>query len=683
MWDPYELCGAPLAGAAQSAPYHPITLLGLLVPRAQASALAAAMMLMSAALCAFLLFREFVGSEVAALFGAAGWMCSTHLVFFAGTALVLAASITPLVLLGARRIARAPGRRAVAILTAALLLVVLAGHPESALHIVSFGVAYFAFEIAAADHRQKAVICGIVSGAIALLLSAIFLLPLLEVIPQTEEYVHRELGYRQASSSPAQLTHRLAANFFPFLEGAAGVEEQQHPTDTSHGWLATAYAGSLLFAPACVAIFRTRSRERWFFASAVIFGLAVGIGAPGITQLLAHLPGFSIAVNDRMIAFAALGMCALAAIGIDAWDAHLARTLAIVAGVIVVAAVAIPTGLTADYVAVNATRAVLPVALAACAIAVLPKKRASLLILALLLIQRGGEAGWLQPTLPARAYYPPFPGLEVMRAREPFRITGVEEMLPPQLSTHYGLEDIRGFTATTFHRLYETYPLWSVVQPVWSNRVDRLDSPMLSLMNTRFAIVPPKTALPVSWIARVDQPAYSIVENTRALPRAFVPRNVRVVTEQSESLDALKAIEDPAEQGVIEADGRPGVLPNGPGSVAMSGRGALLTLRVAMDGPGWVIVTNAFWRGWKAKSDGHELPLYYGDHAFIAFQLPAGEHVVKLVYRPRSFVAGAWISALTALLLLGYALMPSSVMTFFMSFQTSFFAEGVRKRYAG
>src|SRR6476469_6235353 len=81
LWDPFSLCGAPLAGAAQSSPYHPITILGLLVPAGQASAFTAAMMLMSAVLTAFLLFREFVGTEIAALFGAAGWMCSTHLVF--------------------------------------------------------------------------------------------------------------------------------------------------------------------------------------------------------------------------------------------------------------------------------------------------------------------------------------------------------------------------------------------------------------------------------------------------------------------------------------------------------------------------------------------------------------------------------------------------------------------------
>jgi uncharacterized membrane protein YfhO len=102
-----------------------------------------------------------------------------------------------------------------------------------------------------------------------------------------------------------------------------------------------------------------------------------------------------------------------------------------------------------------------------------------------------------------------------------------------------------------------------------------------------------------------------------------------------------------------------------------------------MNGAGWVIVSNTLWKGWMAREHGRPLPLRFGDHAFTAFYLRAGEHDVELTYRPRSFVIGAWISGLTALFLLAYAAIPSAVITFFMSFQTSFFAEGVRSRYAG
>jgi Bacterial membrane protein YfhO len=686
LWDPFALCGTPQAGSAQSSPYHPITILGLLMPAREYFGFAAAMMMLSAALTAFLLFREFVSTEIAALFGAAAWMCSTHLVFFAGTALVLAASITPLVLLGARRIVRRPGRKSVVILTVALLLVVLAGHPESALHIVAFSIAYFLFELLNARRTAPiriVLVSGLTAGAFALLLSAIFLLPLIEVISQTEEYLHRESVYRQVSSTPVQMLHRLTASAFPFREGAPGVEERTHEANVRHGWLPTSYAGSMLFAPAIFALLCSRSRQRWFFLAAVIAGSLISIAAPGVTQILGHLPGFSIAVNDRMIVFAVLGTCALAAMGIDLADRSIAVSFLAIAVVILIVA-CLPTDLGPNYVRVNAARAILPVLLAACAMFVLTKERAVLVLFALLLIQRGGEASSLQPTLPASSFYPPFPGLEVMRSDQPFRIVGVGAMLPPQVSTHYGLEDVRGFQATTLDRFRQTYALWCVGQAVWSNRVDRLDSPFLSMMNTRFAIVPPTMPLPDGWIERRRFPAYAIVENTRALPRAYVPRTVRVDIEGVDSVRDIAAIRDFGGRSVISDRMASEWAANGPGSVVIQeNRGAHMTMSVHMDGPGWVIVSNAHWRGWHARTSGHEIPIRFANHTFIGFYLDAGEHIVKLIYRPRAFVIGAWISGFALIAFLAYALIPSSAMTFFMSFQTSFLADGVRRRYAG
>ena len=679
LWDPFALCGVPLAGAAQSSPYHPITLVGLLVPMREGFALAASLMLMTAALSAFLFFREFVSAEIAALFPAAAWMCSTHLIFFAGTALVLAASVTPLLLLGARRVARDADRKSVAILTTALLLVVFAGHPESALHVVTLSIAYFLF--CGGVKRIRAVVAGLASGILALLLAAIFLLPLFDVIPQSEEYIHRALGYKQLSASAPEMLHRLAVNFFPFVEGAPGVEERQHPASIRHGWLATAYAGSMLFAPAVFGLLRSRVRERWFFLGAIIVGLGAAVGAPGITYVLSHLPGFSISVNDRMIVYAVVGICGLAALGLDVADRSLAKYFLVAAVLVFIAAFA--SKLPSDYVAANGGRALIPLLLAVAALFILTPRQASLVLLVLLLVQRGGEASSLQPTLPARAFYPPFPGLEVMRSDQPFRIVALGAMLPPEISTHYGLEDVRGFAATTFGRLQETFPMWSVVQPVWSNRVDRLDPQMFSLMNTRFAIVPPAAPLPAWWTMRATFPTYAIAENTRALPRAFVPRTIQVVRTQQESLAAVQMNADFADLGFVEDANPQQAMPNGPGVAEVRGRGARVTIHARMDGAGWVIVSNAFWRGWRARTGGREIPLRFGDHAFIAFHLPAGEHNVRLFYRPQAFVIGAWISGVTLLLLLAYALMPSSVMTFFMSFQTSFFADGVRKRYAG
>jgi uncharacterized membrane protein YfhO len=71
-----------------------------------------------------------------------------------------------------------------------------------------------------------------------------------------------------------------------------------------------------------------------------------------------------------------------------------------------------------------------------------------------------------------------------------------------------------------------------------------------------------------------------------------------------------------------------------------------------MDAPGWVVVSEPAWRGWRALDRDRPLDLQYADSAFLAFHLDAGSHDVRLFYRPTSFVLGSAISGATALSLL-------------------------------
>lgn len=690
LWNRYEFSGGPLAGALQSAPYHPITLAGLLIPIEDAVTFTAAMTFFLAALTMFLLLRDLVDSEIAAMFGAAAVMLSTHLIWYAGTALALAAAVAPLALLGARRIVHAPGRRSAAILGGALLLIVLAGHPESALHLVTLAIAYFLFElIRVRPRRWRAVVAsGIGAGIGALLLSAIFLLPFFADVVQSVEHRHRKMTFegRHHVAGAVELAHRLTANAMPFLEGVPGVEEAEHPPNERHGWLATAYAGSILFAPALFALLRVRSPQKWFFALAALVGLGVGTNAPGFTHLLDLTPGFQFAVNDRMIYFAVIGIAAIAAIGLDAWlrepKTFLPNLFVGVAATLILCAITVDSGLSPTYVRVNVARAVVPLLFAASVLAFMRSPRAAVALVALLLVQRIGEAGGLQPTVPRAAFYPPFPGLELMRDDEPFRMVGVGVTLPPATSIHYDLEDVRGFQALTLGRYYDVARMWSVEQPVWFNRVDSLDLPFLSLMNVRFAIAPSTYVAPAGWKTKGVFGEYAILENARVLPRAFVPRRVfHRPGDHGMELD-LRLATDFSDVAFIEtSDVRPDPVPNGPGTVQARQDGAGLRLTASMQAPGWVVISNAAWNGWQARVNGRAAPVFFANRAFLALYLEAGKHDVHLFYRPREFVLGAWISAFAAFAVaLVYAWIPSSVMTFFMSLQTSRFADGLRSR---
>lgn len=653
LWNPFELCGSPLAAAVQSAPYHPVNIVAYLLPLAQAVTFEASMLALLAALAMFLFARELVESEVAALFGAAAWMLSTHLVLFAGTAHGSATSALPLVLLGARRIARRPGRGSTALLTLALILVILAGHPESLLHIVSLAVAYFAFELAGARSGWAAIRGGSIAGIAALLLTAFFLLPLFEALPQTGEYRYRTTHEVVRGASGRALGHRLLVNIVPFVEGGARGEATAHAEETMHGWLGIAYAGALAFPLALLALLRGRGRERWFFAGAFVWGLLAGVGARGMVELLAHVPGFAIAVNDRMISFAAASLAVLAAIGVETAmrsERRPAAALCVAFAIVVAGVAAFATrGLSPDFVRIHAARELLPLLFGAAVLVVFRAPRpVALALLALLLIERTAEREGTVPTYAARAFFPAWPGLTSLpRDGEVYRVAAIGNLLTPNEATLYELEDVRGYQAMTFAPLAETFPLWSVPQPVWSNRIDDLRVPFLALMNVRFALIPSGEAAPEGWRAYAGGDGSTIVENLRALPRAFVPAVVH--GGGANALGELAHCNDFARDAwfdvALPADG----IANGAGRVRTMRDGTRLRLHASMASDGWVVVSEPSWQGWQAVEGGHHRKLVRANHAFLALHLPRGEHDLILAYRPRSFAIGGAISIAAAI----------------------------------
>ena len=72
--------------------------------------------------------------------------------------------------------------------------------------------------------------------------------------------------------------------------------------------------------------------------------------------------------------------------------------------------------------------------------------------------------------------------------------------------------------------------------------------------------------------------------------------------------------------------------------------------------PGILVLTDAFYPGWKVYVGGRERKLLRANYFFRAVELPAGEHVVEFVYDPLPFKIGLSISILTALLLLSVPL---------------------------
>ncbi len=668
LWNPFILCGDPLAASAQPAPYSPITLLSLLLPLADSLAFSAALVLLAAALSAFLFARELGCGEAPALVAAAGFMLSGFVLFFLAWPLAQAAAFLPLVLAGVRRVVHQPGVPALGLLTAGFVLALLAGHPETAVHVVLVGLLYAAFELWPARRHPPpaALACGVGAGVLALLLTAVFLLPIAEALPQSTEYAFRR-GWFAAQDRSADWPVALAdlvPSFVPFVAGKKGLDSYRAPFD----WPipASSYVGSTFLGAALFGLCFSRRRERRFLAGLAVFGLLAGASAPGVADLLAALPLLDIALNQRLVFAAGLATALLAALGIEAWlergrDRRLAwLQLAVLGGLGAPLAWLLPylaeRGMPADFLASRSVVLVLPPAVLA-VLAFVPRARLALVPVLLLLAvaQRTIDTRGYFPGVPKSLFYPAVrPLTDLPQAVEPYRVAATGFSFIPNTATFYELEDPRGYQALHHRRLVDTFPLWCVRDSTWFNRIDDPGRPFVSFLNVRYALIPAGRPPPDGWRRAARHKGTVLWENPRSLPRAFVPPRLRIGGAEKAVIQEMIAETDFSQRAwIIHADqaavGEPVGRRNGSGTVSIRRQGLRYRLDAKMEGPGWIVVSVTAWAGWRAFADGEELPLAFANHAFVGIRAPQGESSIELVYRPRSFEVGRRVSGATLL----------------------------------
>ncbi len=69
-----------------------------------------------------------------------------------------------------------------------------------------------------------------------------------------------------------------------------------------------------------------------------------------------------------------------------------------------------------------------------------------------------------------------------------------------------------------------------------------------------------------------------------------------------------------------------------------------VTIRAALDAPGYLVLADTWYPGWRATVDGEPAELLRANYGFRAVWLEAGEHTVEMVYRPTSVLAGGALS---------------------------------------
>ncbi|MGD8598962.1 MAG: oligosaccharide flippase family protein, partial [Anaerolineae bacterium] len=268
---------------------------------------------------------------------------------------------------------------------------------------------------------------------------------------------------------------------------------------------------------------------------------------------------------------------------------------------------------------------------------------------------------------------------------EPWRLTvyrpeGSTKTLNPNIPWWQGLQDVRGYDSiipaqyVQYMRAIEEQGelLYNQVAPIYGR--DNLSSPLLDLLTVRYVVT--EGEIPNADYQQVYDGKVRIYENTDALPRAFALPHFEVL--EPTGLAARLGSFDPRQVILLDQSVMPEPAPQiddtswplEPATVVAYGPNTVF-VDVEMPGPGWLVLADSYFPGWKAyRSDPTgslptpktepdnetELAIARADGNFRAVFLTEGAHRVRFKYTPMSLKLGLYGSFMAVVVLFLLAL---------------------------
>jgi len=155
---------------------------------------------------------------------------------------------------------------------------------------------------------------------------------------------------------------------------------------------------------------------------------------------------------------------------------------------------------------------------------------------------------------------------------------------------------------------------------------------------------------------------YSVYEYRDALSRYHTVSRAYVVYGERQAMAAVRRPAfDPVHAIVLDrpGEGEPSIEGEGDGGdetpveILREDNGHI-ALQAARTAPGWLVISQAWFPGWKAHVNGVETPIVRANYAFGAVKIGAGASRIELDYEPKSLLVAAVITLSSALACAGW-----------------------------
>jgi len=671
LWNPYSFLGMPFQADPQVAEFYPVTWLFAILDAGAVFGLALALHLWLAAFGTYVLARTFGVSRPGALlssitFAFGGFVASKIFVGFHVVFATLAWMPWAMAALHwawtRRRIAWA------ALAGPPIALSALAGSTPffqfTLIAVVALGLYLVAQSWRASGRREAmraaaqlalAVGCGLGLGAVQLL-------PMFELARAATRA--GEATYEFASGRPLPFTHLLML-FAPDLFGA--------PTGSVKYWGAEwyhemqVYLGIAPLVLALVAMWRG-DRRKWFFVGLGGAALVYALGAEGFLHTLFYrfVPGIGLMrLPARGSVLFSLSASVLAGMGWDEWtrragESHtpsvpgirafsLMGVLAIAAGLFAFVEATLRSG---DTTASARLMQVMSQSLRFAALLGLTylvlrwrwhggsRQVFAVAALALALLDLwsfGGKFVFTQPLVPNSAWWP-LADRVMTGERVTYRVL------------EYGLDIVPG---TNDHILFRFQNLnaYNPLMPrdaVELTEVNYgLEPKLLDMLAVRYILLGEKTTIDATGYREVAHERGVVVyKRPNPQTRAFVVHRLQVAPHEQVLARLIDPAFDPRTMAVVESP---------PGCALGEASGAdtatlvrddldNVTWRVHAASDGFLVMSDTFYPGWRAKVDGKPMPVVRANFALRGICLPAGDHEVMFWFEPITLRVGAALS---------------------------------------